>query len=202
MSDTSAVTERRLVPRQSTAIGRRVSSGSIRRWFGKLPGRALACLALSIQAALTQAAPWELVVRFESGQPDHEIAIPLPDSGHWCLHWHHSVQGFLVRDCFRVDASGTLLLDTSYQPDFAAGLDHIPGRGRLESDGEGGYIIENINEPVPGNRLRLRVGSQAVDHRIVTADASVSLSERAAHESVSIRPRPVQQQVKPAGVLK
>lgn len=104
----------------------------------------------------------------------------------WCLVWNHSVAGFPVRDCF-VFRPPAMVLDSSHQPDFAAGLGHYEGRGKLRSDGAGGYRIEDINEPIPDNRLNLRVGSEAVDHRIEFKDQRISLSERAANRPVVIR---------------
>lgn len=144
------------------------------------------CLLLPLAAA---DAPYKLSV-FLDQETAPLLTVPLAEDGAWCLHWHHSVAQFLVRDCFVVDNSGQLMLHESHQPDFAAGLDHIPERGTLESDGNGGYIIRNIAEPVRGNVLRLRVGALRVDHRIVTADYSISLSERAANQRVAIRLEP------------
>lgn len=112
--------------------------------------------------------------------------LTLVNSGEWCLHWNHSVAGFLVRDCFSVEA-GQLLLQRSHQPDFAAGLDHVPERGELRSDGQGGYIIDNINEPVSDNRLRLRVGSERVSHRIVNGRQIFNLSHYVAGERIELR---------------
>jgi hypothetical protein len=51
-----------------------------------------------------------------------------------------------------------MVLVRAHLPDFAAGLDHIPGRGRQVSDGQGGYWILDIDEPVPGNAYVLRPG--------------------------------------------
>lgn len=95
------------------------------------------------------------------------VSLPMPDGAGWCLAWNHSVEGFAVHDCYRNQA-GQMLLERSHLPDFAAGLDHIPGRGRQVSDGHGGYWIEALNEPVPASRYRLRVGSDKVDHRLVS----------------------------------
>ena len=120
------------------------------------------------------------------GESETLPRMALGPEGDWCLHWHHSVAGFLVRDCFTV-ADGQLMLEHSHQPDFAAGLDHIPERGTLESDGAGGYIVSNINEPVAGNRLRLRVGSERVGHTIVSAQQELNLSRKLAGERIEIR---------------
>jgi len=104
----------------------------------------------------------------------------------WCLSWNHSVAGFPVRDCF-VFQPPHMLLESSHQPDFAAGLGHVAGRGVLRPDGQGGYLIDAINEPVSGNRLILRVGAPAVDHRIEFQDRVFTLSDIVAHRRVEIR---------------
>ena len=116
--------------------------------------------------------------------------ITMPEGARWCLGWNHSVRHFTVLDCYHHRA-GNMELERSHQPDFAAGLGYTEGRGELISDGEGGYWIENINEPVPGNRYVLRVGSQQVDHRLLwQRDGEayrLSLSERAAGERVTLQ---------------
>lgn len=109
----------------------------------------------------------------------------VPDGGAWCLLWHHSVKGFEVADCYE-NRAGRMVLVWSHLPDFAAGLDHIPGRGRQVSDGQGGYFILDINEPVPGNAYVLRPGAMPVDHRLVVGDRVVSLSAVAPRERVRI----------------
>jgi hypothetical protein len=111
--------------------------------------------------------------------------IAVPEGSGWCILWRHSVKGFEVSDCYE-NRAGQMVLVRSHLPDFAAGLDHIPGRGRQVSDGEGGYWIEDLNEPVPGNAYILRPGSMAVDHRIAAGDTVVSLSAQAWHERVRI----------------
>ncbi len=125
-----------------------------------------------------------LVVRTSDG--GQLTSLALPADGHWCLLWHHSVQGFQVEDCYRV-ADGQLLLNSSHTPDFAAGLGHTPGRGRLLSDTEHGYRIVDIDAPVPANHFLLRVGSRRVDHRIQVGARVVSLSQLAAGERVEIQ---------------
>ncbi|WP_254275652.1 DUF1850 domain-containing protein [Halomonas sp. 3H] len=112
-------------------------------------------------------------------------ALPMPEGEAWCLEWNHSVAGFPVLDCYR-HRDGRMVLERSHLPDFAAGLDHIPGRGRQVSDGEGGYWIEELDEPVPGNRYRLRVGSPEVNHRLLHEGRRLSLSDQAAGERVTI----------------
>lgn len=115
-----------------------------------------------------------------------EIArFDIPDGGEWCVLWHHSVEGFGVTDCYR-NRGGQMVLTWSHLPDFAAGLGHIPGRGRQVSDGQGGYLILDIDEPVPGNAYVLRPGAGAVDHRLKQSDRVVSLSAVAPRERVRI----------------
>ncbi len=112
-------------------------------------------------------------------------AFEIAEGASWCVLWRHSVQGFEVQDCY-LNRSGRMVLNRSHLPDFAAGLDHIPGRGVQISDGMGGYWIEQLEEPVPGNAYILRPGSLAVDHRLKVGTRVVSLSAVAAHDRVRI----------------
>jgi hypothetical protein len=115
-----------------------------------------------------------------------EIArLPAPEGTGWCILWNHSVAGFPVADCYE-NRNGRMVLVASRQPDFAAGLGHIPGRGRQVSDGAGGYWILDIDEAVPGDAYVLRPGAGAVDHRIAMGDRVVSLSALAPRERVRI----------------
>ncbi len=124
-----------------------------------------------------------LVALRETGE---EIArFDVPNGAEWCVLWRHSVKGFEVSDCYE-NRDGRMVLIWSHLPDFAAGLDHIPGRGRQVSDGEGGYLILEIDEPVPGNAYVLRPGAGSVDHRLAMGDRVVSLSATAAHQRVTI----------------
>ncbi|MEQ8365419.1 MAG: DUF1850 domain-containing protein [Roseicyclus sp.] len=125
----------------------------------------------------------ELVATHEDGR---EITrLPVPEGTEWCVLWHHSVQGFEVSDCYE-NRGGHMVLVHSHLPDFAAGLDHIPGRGRQVSDGQGGYFILDIDEPVPGDAYVLRPGRGTVDHRLQVGDTVVSLSAVAPRERVRI----------------
>ncbi len=115
-----------------------------------------------------------------------EIArFNVPDGTGWCVLWRHSVQLFEVSDCYE-NRDGRMVLVRSHLPDFAAGLDHIPGRGRQVSDGHGGYWIEDLDEPVPGNAYVLRPGLGKVNHRLRVGDREVSLSRAAPHARVRI----------------
>jgi hypothetical protein len=137
------------------------------------------CLALLLSAAEAGT----LTATREDGS---EIArLPVPDGAGWCVLWRHSVAGFEVADCYE-NRGGRMVLVRSHLPDFAAGLDHIPGRGRQVSDGRGGYWILDLDEPVPGNAYVLRPGLGPVDHRLSAGGRTVSLSAAAARERVRI----------------
>ena len=114
------------------------------------------------------------------------VRLSLATDPTWVLRWNHSVTGIEVSDYYAYQ-KGSMVLTDSHTPAFDAGLGHIPGRGRLESDGAGGYWIWDIDEPVPGNAYTLRVGSASVDHRIVHEARTVSLSALAAGERVVLR---------------
>ena len=124
-----------------------------------------------------------LVARLADGSS--ELArLPIADGAGWCVLWRHSVAGFEVADCYE-NRGGAMVLVSSRQPDFAAGLGHIPGRGVQRSDGAGGYVIEGIDEPVPGAAY-VRPGGPAVDHRVATDHATVSISALAPRARVRL----------------
>lgn len=144
------------------------------------------CCALWLLSwtGFAQAEPVLLEVADSSGIVSQRFALQAEQR--WCLLWNHSVAGFTVRDCF-VWRPPQLLLTESHQPDFAAGLGHIEGRGVQRSDGAGGYVIESIDQPLAGNRLPLRVGSQSVNHRIEIDERVHSLSATHAGERIELR---------------
>lgn len=146
--------------------------------------RALPWVLMPMAAVAEQDSPWLLSV-IGSNQT-LLTQVRLPESGQWCLVWNHSVQGFTVTDCFRVE-EGRLILDSSHTPDFAAGLGYIHGRGTLTSDDQHGYRIVDMHVPIPNNHLWLRVGALSVNHRIEADSRLVSLSRLAADELVEIR---------------
>lgn len=153
-----------------------------------MTGRALlpaSLLCLSLVAVAPSAGANEALLKVLGDAGQTLVSLPMPEGEGWCLEWNHSVAGFPVLDCYR-HREGRMILERSHLPDFAAGLDHIPGRGRQVSDGEGGYWIEDIDEPVPGNAYRLRVGAMRVDHRLLVESSRISLSRLAADERVTI----------------
>ncbi|PWG62516.1 DUF1850 domain-containing protein [Sediminicurvatus halobius] len=157
-----------------------------RRWPGPARWRG-AALVLALVLPLPALAGG---ARLEVVTDDGRILarLPLQAGERWCVLWEHSVAGFTVRDCYTY-RDGRMVLVASHQPDFAAGLGHVPGRGVQRSDGNGGYWIRGIDEPVPGDRYRLRVGSERVNHRIRHRDRVTSLSAQAAGEAVTLRLR-------------
>ncbi len=147
-------------------------------WRG---GGSAALLLLVLAGA--PAGACEVVATAADGREIARAAVP--EGAGWCVLRNHSVQGFEVADCYQ-NRSGRMVLVRSHQPDFAAGLGHIPGRGRQVSDGAGGYRILGIDEPVPGNAYVLRTGGAAVDHRLRIGKRVVSLSAAAPRARVRI----------------
>ena len=146
-------------------------------------GGALTALLLSLSPAFAET----LIATRTDGVVIARFHIPEGEG--WCINWRHSVQGFEVSDCY-LNQGGLMVLDRSHLPDFAAGLDHIPGRGIQLSDGMGGYWIEDIDEPVPGDAYILRPGRPAVNHRIRTETTEISLTALAEHARVRIALQP------------
>ena len=147
-------------------------------WFGG----GLCALLLSISTSVAQA---DRLTATHMGTGETLAVFDVPDGSGWCVLWHHSVQGFEVADCYE-NRDGRMVLVRAHLPDFAAGLDHIPGRGQQVSDGQGGYWIKDIDEPVAGNAYILRPGAGFVDHRIRMGGTEVSLSAVAARARVRI----------------
>lgn len=146
-------------------------------------GRHAGAAALACGLLASPAAAATLQATTEHGVTIAELTVP--EGGRWCVLWNHSVAGFEVADCY-INAGGRMVLERSHLPDFAAGLDHIPGRGTQRSDGRGGYWIEEIDEPVAGNSYLLRVGGANVNHRLARGETTVSLTERAAGGRVTL----------------
>jgi hypothetical protein len=145
--------------------------------------RALLLVLASVWAGTGATEAGVLVATREDGT--EILRIPVPEGAEWCVLWRHSVRGFDVSDCYQ-NRAGRMVLVRTHLPDFAAGLDHISGRGRQVSDGHGGYWILDINEPVPGDAYVLRPGAGTVDHRLQAGDSVVSLSAIASRERVRI----------------
>lgn len=152
-------------------------------WHPGLTGGVLAAgLALSAGPAPAQPVLW--VVDAASGQ---EIArLAAPEGGEWCLSWAHSVTGGAVADCMAL-RGGVAVLTRSFLHDAAAGLGDLPGRGRMRPAEGGGYWIEEINEALPPEGLRLRIGPPVVGHVLTSPAGRLALSELAAGRRVFLR---------------
>lgn len=116
-------------------------------------------------------------------------AVPMPDNAKICLHWAHSVTGGAVADCF-VNVAGRLVLDSAYLHDFAAGLGEIARRGTIAPAPNGGYWIKDIDEPLPDNRLTLRIGPPRVGHRLEWRGGVVALSDLAPNQRAELNLTP------------
>lgn len=142
----------------------------------------LVLLPLSSLNAAELEQKYQLIIRSLSS--DALIYFTLADTS-FCLQWNHSVTHIHVSDCFII-RDAQLFLDYSIQPDFAAGLGHFEGRGTLTSNDDGTYLIYDINEPIQDNRLRLRVGSNAVAHTLQNDQNSLNLSQLFARQAVTV----------------
>lgn len=121
-------------------------------------------------AALVMAAAGPAVTRADPVSDWLQIALrdgtdlaglALPAGSEFCLTWFHSVTGGPVADCF-ANRAGVLMLKSSFLHDYAAGLGDLPGRGRLRPVPGGGYLIEDMDEPMDANRLHLRIAAPRV----------------------------------------
>jgi hypothetical protein len=99
------------------------------------------------------------------------------------------VTGMTVRDSYTWQQGELVLLESRVPQLDAAGLGDTPGRGTLESDNEG-TVIRNLNEPIPGNRLTLRVGSPAHPTALIHNQRRYELSRLYAGQRVHLEVRP------------
>lgn len=152
----------------------------MKRWPQR--SKLISLLLLAVMLGSTFAAPH---LRVSTADGTVLFDIPLQEPYVWVVEWNHSVTGIVVDDYYLYDGE-QMILTASHAPSFDAGLGHIPGRGTVESDGNHGYWIRGINEPVPGNAYLLRVGSTAVNHRIIVGGKLYSLSAVAEHERVRL----------------
>jgi hypothetical protein len=113
--------------------------------------------ALMAYEALFRPGP-ELLVSTSDGA--EVLRVPLRTDPTWEVRWTHSVAGIVVRDIFAWRDERMLLTDTLTPQLDVAGLGHIPGRGDLRDDGDGGYWIAEIDEPIEGGSYVLRVGGE------------------------------------------
>ena len=117
----------------------------------------------------------ELVVTTEAGE--ELVRDSLKTDPTWEYAWVHSVAQVRVRDVFAW-RDGTMLLTDQFTPLIdIAGLGYTPGRGELRDDGEGGYWIAGIDEPIAGNVHRVIIGTELAPTTLVHAGRSYELSK-------------------------
>jgi hypothetical protein len=120
------------------------------------------------------------------GSPGEVIArVPLRGDPTWEVRWQHSVAGIVVRDVFAWRDGQMFLTDTLTPQLDVAGLGHTPGRGELRDDGEGGYWIADLDQPIRGNAYWVRIGSVHAPTVLVHGNREFRLSER--HPGVRAR---------------
>jgi hypothetical protein len=123
-----------------------------------------------------QGAPPSAILRVVAAGGEEILQIPLVEGLAWEIHWQHSVTGIVVRDRFAWHEGQMLLTDTLTPLLDVAGLGHLPGRGELRDDGNGGVWIAAIDEAIPGNAYWLRIGSSRAPTTLVYAGRSYALS--------------------------
>ena len=127
----------------------------------------------------------ELLVLSTEG--DEILRLALRGDPTWEVRWVHSVAGIVVRDVFAW-RDGRMLLTDSLTPRLdVAGLGHTPGRGELQDDGDGGYWIAGIDEPIPGNGYWLRAGSASAPTVLVHGASEYDLSSAYAGERLLLK---------------
>jgi hypothetical protein len=113
------------------------------------------------------------------------VRVPLGDDPTWEIAWVHSVVGVRIRDAFAWRDATMRLTDQRTPLIDIAGLGHIPGRGELRDDGEGGYWIAGIDERLAGDVHRFVIGSAHAPSTLLHGGRSYELS--ATHPGVRAR---------------
>jgi len=125
---------------------------------------------LSLLSLLCLALGWTVCPVWAAGDPapvlrvvtaagEVLVEVPLGDDPTWEIAWIHSVARVEVREAFAW-RDGTMWLTDQRTPHLdIAGLGHIPGRGEVRPDGEGGFWIARIDQRLAGDVLRFIIGS-------------------------------------------
>jgi len=142
---------------------------------------ALLAFQLSVRAS-GEGEPWLRVIVAEGVVV---LALSLAEDPNWTLAWPHSVTGTPVSDTFRWDAGRMWFTEHRTLHLDIAGLGFTPGRGELRDDGEGGFVIAHIDEPVAGNVHRIIIGSSLAPTTLWHAGIPYPLSIR--HAGVRAR---------------
>ena len=113
------------------------------------------------------------------------LRVPLGGDPTWEIAWIHSVAGVRIRDAFAWRDATMLVTDQRTPLIDIAGLGHIPGRGELRDDGDGGYWIAGIDERLADDVHRFVIGSVHAPSTLLHAGRAYELS--ATHPGVRAR---------------
>jgi hypothetical protein len=113
------------------------------------------------------------------------LRVALGDDPTWEIAWVHSVAGVRIRDAFAWRGATMRLTDQRTPLIDIAGLGHIPGRGELRDDGEGGYWIAGIDQRLVDDVHRFVIGSAHAPSTLLHAGRAYELS--ATHPGVRAR---------------
>ena len=141
-------------------------------------------MAHTSSAAAPGAATPELVLSSSSGL--ELLRLNLAIEARWTLAWRHSVSGTPVSDTFEWRDGSILLIEHRTQHLDIAGLGLTPGRGRVEEDGTGGFVVLGIDEPIYGNVHHLIIGSERTEMVLLHHGHTYPLSDTLAGVRVRI----------------
>jgi len=113
------------------------------------------------------------------------VEAPLAAGETWTLAWLHSVAGTPVSETFAWRAGTMWLTEHRTRHLDIAGLGHTPGRGDLRDDGEGGFWIVGIDEPLVDGVHRFIIGTANAPTTLLHAGRTYDLS--ASHPGVRAR---------------
>jgi hypothetical protein len=111
--------------------------------------------------------------------------LPLAEGERFTITYVHSIDQLPIEEDL-VRRDGRLVAETTRVRQFGAGMGQIPGEGTGRADGEW-WVVDGIGRDV-GTELALRVGSPAVDHRLVADGTEVRLSPCLAAHRVTLAP--------------
>mgnify|MGYP001215855532 CR=1 FL=1 len=128
----------------------------------------------ALVALLLWPGPWLVCSDVASGKP--VARVPLSWDEKFKICYMHSVDIKPVCEIFSLKKEHGVFLEEMYFVMFGAGMGHWEGHGQVIGDGEWTWIKE-IEKPV-GNFLS-RVGSRGVDHKLITGEMEVNLTDLA-----------------------
>jgi len=135
----------------------------------------------ALAALLLWPGPWLVCSDVASGKP--VVRIPLSWGEKFKICYMHSVDIKPVCEIFSLKKEHGVFLEEMYFVMFGAGMGHWEGHGRVVGD-DGWTWIKGIKKPV-GNFL-LRVGSRGVDHKLLTREEEVNLTDLAEGQLLNV----------------